>query len=461
MNEQDLHEYQLTAIDHILDHNHCGLFLDMGLGKTVSALTAIKRLMFEEIEIMNVLVIAPKRVAENVWDAECSKWEHLRGLKLVKIAGKEKERKQALSKKADIYLIGRDNIAWLCAQYGGRSLPFDMVVIDESSSFKNPRSVRFKAMRKVQASFKRVVILTGTPAPNGLLDLWSQIYLLDRGERLEKFLTRYRDEYFTPAKRNGHTVFTYALRSGAEEKIHSKISDICMSMRVKDYLELPERIENIIEVTLPPKIMQKYNDFEREQVLELFSEDLFGKQIPAVNAAALSNKLLQFANGAVYDENKNFHKMHDLKIEALKEVMENANGNPVLVAWTYRSDMMRILEGLKEYNPRQLKDSKDIEQWNAGELPLLMMHPASGGHGLNLQTGGHLIVWFGQSWSLELDQQFNARLDRQGQKKSVVVNRIVAKGTMDEDVIKAIKGKEHTQEALMNAVKSRINKYIK
>lgn len=458
MNETNLHGYQLTAVDHIMENSHCGLFLEMGLGKTVSTLTAIKKLMFEEVEIMNVLVIAPKRVAENVWDAECAKWEHLRGLKVVKIAGKEKKRREALSQKADIYMMGRDNVSWLCAQYGGRILPFDMVVIDESSSFKNPKSVRFKALRKAQPSFKRVVILTGTPAPNGLLDIWSQVYLLDQGQRLEKFLTRYREEYFSPAKRNGYTIFSYELKPGAEETIHSKISDICMSMRVKDYLELPESIENLVEVYLPESVRKKYEDFEREQVLEIFSG---GTEISAVNAAALSNKLLQFANGAVYDENKNFHKMHDLKIEALREIMENANGNSVLVAWTYRSDMLRILEGLKEYHPRQLKDSKDIEEWNAGNIQLLMMHPASGGHGLNLQTGGHIIVWFGQSWSLELDQQFNARLDRQGQKKSVIINRIIAKGTIDEDVIKALRGKEKTQEALMNAVKSRISKYLK
>ncbi|MCK5640156.1 MAG: DEAD/DEAH box helicase [Gammaproteobacteria bacterium] len=455
-----LHNYQNGATDHILDNTHSALFMDMGLGKTVCTLTAIDKLLFEELEISKVLVVAPKRVAENVWDAECAEWPHLSRLKISKVVGTEKQRQAALAVKAHIYTIGRDNVAWLCGLYGGSMLPFDMLVIDELSSFKNPKSVRFKALRKVQPSLHRVVGLTGTPAPNGLIDLWSQLYLLDRGERLGKFITDFRDRFFTPGERNGHIVYKYNLRKDTENIIHEKISDICISMKAKDYLELPGRVDNIIKIPFPPDVQQKYDDFEREQVLHLFGDSEERESISAINAAVLSNKLLQFANGAIYDEDRNVHELHKLKLEAAKELVEDANGKPVLIAWTYRHDMTRLKKHLKKYDPRELKTGEDIKDWNNGKIQVLLMHPASGGHGLNLQAGGNIIIWFGQTWSLELYQQLNARLDRQGQKEVVVLNRLVASKTMDEDVIKATAGKDRTQSSLMDAVSARISKYM-
>lgn len=456
LREIDLHSYQRAAIDHIIRHTHCALFLECGLGKTVSTLTAINKLMYEELAINKVLVIAPKRVAESVWDSEVRKWEHLQHLKVSKVVGDAKTRLNALQTHADIYTIGRDNIAWLCKFYEGKRMPFDMLVIDELSSFKNHKSVRFKSLRVVQPQFLRVVGLTGTPAPNGLIDLWAQIYLLDRGERLGKFITRYRDEYFRPGRRNGAVIYTYDLRKGADEAIHKKIGDICMSMKAKDYLTLPKRITNIIRIEFDEKLRKQYDDFEKEQILSVLED---GAEITALSAATLSNKLLQFANGAIYDEVGSVHHVHDLKIEATKELLDDANGKPVLIAWTFKHDRDRLMEALRSYHPRELKNSKDIEDWNAGKIPVLLMHPASGGHGLNLQAGGHIIIWFGQTWSLELEQQFNARLDRQGQTESVIVNKIVATRTIDEDVMKAILNKDRSQEKLMEAVKARIEKY--
>jgi len=450
-----LHHYQLTAIDHILNNPKCGLFLDMGLGKTVSTLTAVRKLIFEEIEISRVLVIAPKRVAESVWGAEIENWPHLKGLRAVKITGTEMQRKAALKEKGHIYLISRDNVAWLCGQYGGSTLPFDMLVIDESSSFKNPKSLRFKALKAVSPSFDRVILLTGTPAPNSLIDLWSQIYLLDRGERLGRFITQYRKDFFTPGQSNGHIVYNYKLQKGGEKAIHEKIGDICMSMKTEDYLELPERIDNFIKVKFPDEVQSLYDDFEREKVLQLFEDN----EVSAINAAALSNKLLQFANGAVYDENKYYHEVHSLKLDALEDLIEEANGQPVLIAWTYRHDRDRILRKLKSYKPRELKTDKDIKDWNSGKIQVLTMHPASGGHGLNLQHGGNTVVWFGQTWSLELYQQLNKRLHRQGQTKPVIVHHLIGSKTIDEDVMKALKRKEAGQSGLMEAIKARINKY--
>lgn len=461
LTKQNLHEYQFTGLNHVFNNSHCALFLEMGLGKTVTTLTAINTLIYEELEISNVLVIAPKRVAESVWDAECEKWAHLKHLKIVKIAGNLKQRLAALRKKADIYTISRDNIAWLCGQYGGSMVPFDMLVIDELSSFKNPSSVRFKALRNVQPSFKRVVGLTGTPAPNGLIDLWSQIYLLDRGERLSKFITKYREDYFRVGKRNGAIVYKYDITEENESRIHAKIGDICMSMKAKDYLTLPGRIENVIKIQFDKELQAQYDKFEEEQVLQLFADQPEDEAISAVNGAALVNKLLQFANGAVYDEDKNYHVVHDLKIEAAEEIIEAANGKPVLIAWTYRSDMMRLMQALKKYNPKELKTDKDIKDWNAGKIQVLLMHPASGGHGLNLQAGGNIIVWFGQTWSLELYLQFNARLDRQGQNEVVIIHKLVAANTEDENVIKAQVSKEKKQNGLMEAVKALIKKYKK
>jgi SNF2 family DNA or RNA helicase len=457
MNESDLHEYQRESIRHIIENRFSALFLEMGLGKTVSTLTAIQYLMYEDLDITSALVIAPKRVAENVWTEEIEKWDHLKHLKVSLISGTPAQRRRALQQTADIYLLGRDNVKWLCDQYGGSVLPFDMLVLDELSSFKNPKSQRFKALRKVQPSFRRIVGLTGTPAPNGLIDLWGQIYLLDRGERLGKFVSHYRDEYFRPDKRNGDIVYSYKLKDGSEERIYSKIGDICMSMKAEDYLKLPGRIENNIEIKMPAEIQNKYDEFEEDQVMTLLEGD---QTISAVNAAALSTKLLQFANGAVYDEDGGVHEVHDLKIETIKELIEGANGKPILIAWTFRHDRDRLMEALKKYKPRELKDRKDIADWNLGKIQIMLMHPASGGHGLNLQAGGHMIIWFGQTWSLELEQQFNARLDRQGQKNVVIINKLICSKTIDEDVIRAQKRKKSGQDGLMSAVKARINKYI-
>ena len=359
-------------------------------------------------------------------------------------------------------MLGRDNVAWLCGQYGGSMLPFDMLVIDELSSFKNPKSVRFKALRGVQPSFKRVVGLTGTPAPNGLIDLWSQLYLLDRGQRLGKYVTRYREDYFRPGKRNGAIVYKYDLRADSETKIYDKIGDICISMQAKDYLDLPDMLTNVINIPFDDELKRQYNDFEKQQVLELFDEDKdTDGVISAVNAAALSNKLLQFANGAIYDEYRNWHKVHDLKIDTLKEIIEDANGKPVLIAYTYKHDLERILEALKKYKPKQLKTDQDIQDWNKGLIQVMIMHPASGGHGLNLQFGGNITVWFGQTWSLELYQQFNKRLHRPGQKNKVIVHKLVIPGTLDEDVIKSQASKGGKQDGLMKAVKARIKKHRK
>ena len=460
MNRNDLHTYQLTAEEHILKYQNCGLFLDMGLGKTVVTLSAIKKLMFEELDIMNALVIAPKRVAENVWTDECRGWDHLSDFKISKIAGTQKQRKAALAVKADIYLIGRDNVTWLCGLFGGSMLPFDMLVVDESSSFKSPKSLRFKALRSVQPSFKRVVILSGTPAPNGLIDLWSQMYLLDRGERLGKYITNFRSEYFRPGQTNGAIVYNYKILPDSEKRIHKKIDDICMSMKAKDYLDLPGRVVNDIKIVFPEELQKRYDDFEKEQVMRLFIEDGESKDVSVVNAAALTNKLLQFANGAVYDEEKNWYSVHDLKLDAAEELIEAANGKPVLIAWTYRHDLYRLQKRLKAYKPRELKTEKDISDWNNGKIQVMLMHPASGGHGLNLQHGGSTIIWFGQTWSLELYNQFNARLDRQGQKEITIIHRLIAHKTYDNQVVKSLARKNNSQEWLLKALKTKIRNYI-
>lgn len=464
MDKSNLHNYQLACIEHIISHSHCGVFLEMGLGKTVSTLTAIDELMYDYCEINSVLVIAPKRVAESVWQEEAEHWEHLKHLTFSKIIGTQAQRIAAIHKKANVYIISRDNIAWLCALYGGSKLPFDMVVIDELSSFKSYKSQRFKSLRATQPYFKRFVGLTGTPAPNGLIDLWPQIYFMDRGQRLGKTITAYRNTYFRPGQTNGNVVYSYKLLQDSERQIHEKIADICISMKADDYLQMPFRTDNFIKLNLPDELKKKYEDFEKEKVLELIEqEDKQNEltQINVVNAAALSNKLLQFANGAVYDEDRNVHEVHQIKIDALKEIIENANGQPVLVAWTYQHDRDRIMQYLKAFKPRELKKPEDIKDWNAGKVQVMLAHPASAGHGLNLQAGGSIIVWYGQTWSLELYQQFNARLYRQGQQNHVIINHLIMKGTHDEDVIAALKRKDRSQSELMDSIKAKIDKYKK
>lgn len=458
LSKSDLHNYQLYGYKHILSHPYCGLFLDMGLGKTVTTLTAIQELMYYDLEIRNCLIIAPKRVAETVWSDEIDKWEHLKMLSISKIIGTEKKRIEAIKRKADIYIISRDNVAWLCAYWGGERLPYDMLVIDELSSFKSYKSLRFKSLRKARPYFKRVVGLTGTPAPNGLIDLWPQMFLIDRGERLERTITRYRKKYFREGRKNGNIVYKYELLGGSEQQIHDAIKDICVSMKGEDYLDMPDRVDNFIHLHLTPELQKQYNDFEKEHVLELANSS----DISVLNAASLSNKLLQFANGAIYDENREVHEVHKLKIEALEDIIEEANGNSVLVAWSYQHDRDRIMSGLSKYKPRELKTEQDIRDWNAGKIQVLLAHPASVGHGLNLQKGGHIIVWFGLPWSLELYQQFNARLLRQGQTEaSVVIHHLVMHDTHDTDVVRALSSKERKQNDLLDSIKARINKYLK
>lgn len=450
------HDYQNFAIQHIMDHTGAGLLLDMGLGKTVSALTAAERLIYEELEIDKVLVIAPKKVAENTWTNEASKWDHLCHLRIAKVLGTEKQRKEALKENADIYVINRENVAWLVGYYRS-AFPFDMVIIDELSSFKSPKAIRFKALRMVRPLVKRVVGLTGTPTPRSLVDLWAQLYLLDMGERLGKTVTGYREHYFIPGRSNGHVVFDYKLQNGSEQAIYDRISDICISMKAEDYLTLPERIDRTVELALPDSVKAKYDEFEREQILALEDAD----EISAINAAALSNKLLQFANGAVYDADRNYHEVHREKLEALEEIVDTANGQPVLVFYNFKHDLERIMKHLKAYKPQTLATPEDEKRWNDGKIQVLLAHPASVGYGLNLQDGGNIIVWYGLNWSLELYLQANARLHRQGQKRPVIIHRLVVSGTMDEDVVKSLEGKAECQDALMNAVKARIRKYKK
>ena len=459
MDKSNLHKYQKVCVEHIISHPFCGVFLDMGLGKTISTLTAIEELKYDYCEIDTVLVIAPKRVVETVWEEEAKKWDHTKHLTFSKIIGTERQRLAALKVKADVHIISRDNIAWLCSLYAAK-LPYDMLVIDELSSFKAHQTQRFKSLRLARPWFKRVVGLTGTPAPNGLINLWSQMYLIDRGERLEKTITAYRSRYFRPGASNGYVVYSYNLLSDSERLIQERIKDICISMRAEDYLEMPERIDNFVRVTMPDKLMDAYKKFEQENVITLANEIEEGATtVNAVNAAALSNKLLQFANGAMYDENKNVVPIHDLKLEALKEIIEAADGKPVLVAWTYQFDRDRIKNYFRSMAPRELKTAEDINDWNAGKVQLMLAHPASAGHGINLQAGGNIIVWYGLTWSLELYQQFNARLYRQGQKQRTIIHHIINSGTHDEDVVKALKSKDKAQNNLMNSIKAKLELY--
>jgi SNF2 family DNA or RNA helicase len=446
-----LHNYQLRSVEFIQENTHAGLFAEMGTGKTLSTLTAINSLMYEDFEIDSVLIIAPKRVAEVVWSDEIDKWPHLKNLTISKVIGNEKQRIAALKAKASIHVVSRDNVPWLVGQFGGSFLPFDMLVIDESSSFKNHASERFKALKHVQACFKRVVLLTGTPAPNGLIDLWPQLWLLDRGERLGKTITFYRSNFFSKK----YSGFGYDAQDGADDRIHNKIKDICMSLKSSDYLELPERIDTFINVVLPPAVKRKYDEFERKQVLEMVEAE----DISAMNAAALSNKLLQFAGGAVYDEERNIHEVHACKLDACEEFIEAANGKPVFIAYSYKHELSRLLTRLKKYKPVKLETQQHIKDWNAGKIQVMLAHPASASHGLNLQEGHTMALWFSLNWSLELYQQFNKRLHRQGRKYPVVIGHLIAQDTEDETVKKALDRKGNTQDILMDAVKAKIRKY--
>lgn len=447
------YHYQAYATQWIIDKEKSALFLEMGMGKSVSTLTAILELMYDYFDVAKVLVIAPLRVASTTWEEEVEKWDHLKDLRISKVLGSEKKRVAALYKKADIYIINRENVSWLVDRFDS-DWPFDMVVIDELSSFKSSKAQRFKSLKKVRPFIKRIVGLTGTPAPNGLIDLWPQIYLLDGGERLGKTVTGYREKYFLPDKRNQMIVYTWKLKEDAEDAIYEKLSDICVSMKAKDYLELPERLDNVISVELPKKAKEQYKVLEKELILSIEATDVL-----AGSAAVLANKLLQMANGAVYDEDGEVKQIHDEKLKALDELIETAGGKPVLVFYGYQHDKDRLLKHLKKLKPRLLQSDQDIKDWNKGKVQVLLAHPASAGHGLNLQTGGNIIIWFGLTWSLELYQQANARLWRQGQKQTVVIHHIISKDTVDERVMKALENKDVSQAALIEAVKARMNQY--
>ena len=447
LHRDNLHEYQKYSIEFIKKNPISAIFLDCGLGKTVITLTAIKDLILDSFEVKKVLVICPLRVA-TVWNDELHNWSHLDGLKISTAIGSQSERLEALKQKADIYIINRENVEWLVNKSGSK-FDFDMLVIDELSSFKSYQAKRFKSLLKVRPEATRIVGLTGTPTSNGLMDLWAEYRILDFGKRLGRFITHYREQYFIPDKRNANVVFSYKLIPGAKEAIYKKISDVTISMKAVDYLDMPSKVINQVKVQLSDEEMSVYQKMKEDMVASL--DDDF--EIDAFNAAALSNKLLQMANGAVYDENKEVHYIHDRKLDALEDLIEQANGKPVLIAYWFKHDALRIK---KRFEVREIKTEQDIIDWNLGLITVALIHPASAGHGLNLQKGGSTLIYFGLTWSLELYEQCNARLWRQGQKDTVVIHHIIAKDTIDEAVMRALKSKEKTQTALINAVKAEL-----
>lgn len=442
------HNYQRLATEFITSRDEAAIFLGMGLGKSVIALTAIWQLLLDYFLVTRVLVIAPLRVARDTWPQEAAKWDHLEGLSLAVAVGSKAERLDALAKGAMVTVINRENVPWLVAHYG-KAWPFDMIVIDELSSFKNHRAKRFTALVKMRPYVSRWVGLTGTPAANGLMDLWAQFRLLDGGQRLGRYITRFRDRWFVPDKRGGMQVFTYKPRAGAEDEIYEAISDMTLSMRTTDHLTLPELTLTTTRVKLADKERAVYEQLKQDLVIELN-----GQVIDAANAAVLSGKLLQLASGAIYDENGDAIVVHGAKLDALEDLVEAANGQNLLVAYWYKHDLQRIIERFPEARP--LKTSTDIEAWNNSEIQIGLIHPASAGHGLNLQVGGHLLIWFSLTWSLELYQQANARLYRQGQTQPVTITHLAAEGTLDEAVLKALDTKNVTQAALIEAVKTQL-----
>lgn len=441
--------HQQAGIDWIIQRKACALFWGMGVGKTVTTLTAINRLLFDLLEEGPVLVIAPKRVAENTWSKECAKWEHLQHLRVAKIMGTEKQRLEALNTTADLYVINRENVVWLVDTLQNR-WPFPIVVIDELSSFKSAQAKRWKALRKVRGRIRRIIGLTGTPRPNGLEDLWPEVYLLDQGARLGRTLSAFRARYLVPEKMNGHIVYSYRPREGAEAEVYDRLGDICMSIRKEDVLSLPGHIYEDVELTAPPALLKKYKDFERDMVLDCLDEE---GDIVAGTQAALTNKLLQFANGAIYDSEGQVHELHTIKLDALEEMLEEAGGDPVLVLYAYKHDAERIKARV---NCRELDKPEDMDDWNAGKIPVAIAHPASIGHGLNLQDGGHIIIWYGLNWSLELYQQANERLNRPGQKHVCRVYHLILKGTHDARVLQALQNKDKVQAAAIEALRLEI-----
>lgn len=439
------HSYQEYAIRYIETHPISALLIDMGLGKTSITLTAIHNLLFDSFEVCKVLVIAPLRVAKNTWTDEIKKWEHLSTLTYSLIVGNENERLSALNEKADIYIINRENVDWLVNK-SGYKFDFDMVVIDELSSFKNHQSKRFKSLMKVRPLVKRIVGLTGTPSSNGLMDLFAEFKILDMGKRLGYFIGQYRNTYFKPDKMNGPIVYSYKPLPNAENAIYEKISDITVSMKANEYLKMPELLTSNYVVELSNSEKNQYDEMKKSLVLEITDGE-----ITASNAASLSNKLCQLSNGAIYDDEQNIVEIHDRKLEALEDIIESMNGKPLLIAYWYRHDLERIKS---RFSVREIKTSEDISDWNDGKIPVALIHPASAGHGLNLQNGGSTLVWFGLTWSLELYQQTNARLYRQGQKNTVVIQHIITKGTIDEQILKALQKKNKTQADLIDAVRA-------
>lgn len=446
------HEYQTYATNFILEHPVAAVLLEMGLGKSVITLTAIYELMLNRFEVQKVLVIAPLRVARDTWPAEIEKWDHLNGLTYSVVIGTEAERLAALKRPAHLYLINRENVDWLITK-SGIHFDYDMVVIDELSSFKSHIAKRFKSLLKVRPTVKRMVGLTGTPSSNGLMDLWAEFRVLDMGQRLGRYITHYRNNFFVPDKRNQQMIFSYKPKHGAEDAIYKLISDITISMKSADFLRMPECIINEVSVSLSEKERSVYQSLKENMVVDLKDEE-----IDAVNAAALSGKLLQMANGAIYNEEKEVIHIHDQKLDALEDLIESANGKPILVAYWFKHDLTRITERLSKLGVvyQHINTHESIRKWNNGELPVALIHPASAGHGLNLQAGGNHLVWFSLTWSLELYQQTNARLYRQGQQNTVVIQHIITKDTIDEQIIKALSDKNTTQEALMEAVKANL-----
>lgn len=448
------HNYQAYCIQRIITNPALGLFLDMGLGKTVITLTAVNDLKYNRFQISKVLVIAPKKVAEATWSKEAEKWDHLQLLRIIPVLGSLQRRIRALNTPADVYVINRENVQWL-VDYYRNAWPFDMVVIDESSSFKNHQAKRFKSLTWVRNKISRMVELTGTPAPNGLIDLWAQIYLLDGGQRLGKTIGGFRQRYFDPDQRNAQQVFSYKPKDGAGQTIQDKINDICISMSAKDYLDLPECVSIDVPVVLDPKAQAAYKKLERDMLLNIDESE-----ITATTAAVLGNKLLQLGNGAVYDESHNVIPIHDCKIEAFMEVVEALQGKSALVFFNFKHDRDRLIKALAKtgLRVRAYTDSHDADDWNDRKIDILLAHPASTAYGLNLQDGGNHIIWFGLNWSLELYQQANKRLHRQGQKERVFIHNLLVQGSMDEDVMDALQGKSTTQDSLLKALRVKIEK---
>lgn len=445
------HPYQSYCIERLLQEPALGLYIDMGLGKSVITLTAINELRRHRFCISKALIIAPKKVAEATWQAEASKWDHLRGLRISTVLGTASEREAALQREADVYVINRDNVVWL-VEHCGKDWPFDMVVLDESTSFKSRQAKRFRALASVRPMISRIVELSGTPAPNSLLDLWPQVYLLDGGRRLGRYITRYRERYFVPDKRSGMQVFSWRPKPFAEEAIMAAISDICITMQASDYLQLPELIYDEVPVVLDAKSRGAYKRLEREAYLELE-----GREIDAQTAAVLSGKLLQLCNGAIYDDRGEAIEVHPCKVEAFMELIEGLQGQPVLAFYSYRHDLDRLEAALGKSRLRVARlTAEAVGRWNAGEIDVLLAHPASAAYGLNLQEGGRHVVWFGLTWSLEQYQQANARLHRQGQTRPVIVHHLVVQGSRDEDVMAALRDKDTTQDRLIQGLRVRM-----